>query len=87
MKEKDGIIRPGKSESETFDMNIEGFDVELQGLAGVASNLSMTNLRTPDLDSEFVELVKMSRRYLHLLIGKAIERHGGKIENAEIHSV
>lgn len=74
-----------KNETEKMDIKFEGFDVELSGLASVATSFALINSKADNLEPEIVDLIKMSRRYLKLAINKAIERHGGEIEDAKIY--
>ena len=87
IKETEGHVdKTKRDDTEKVDMKIDGFDVELGHLPTIAHGLAMIDLRKGrnSLEIEIINLIKLSRRYLKLTLMKAIERHGGENENAEL---
>lgn len=83
----DVIDEKERDDPEKLDMKIDGFDVELQGLPSITYSMAMIDLKITGLDPEIANLVKLSRRYLKLTLIKAIERHGGKTQDAELSTI
>ncbi len=70
-----------KNESENLEMEIKGFDVELQGLSHVAGEYAKFNTNDPQTPKEIVEITQLARKYLKYVFIKAIERYGEDITN------
>jgi len=65
------------------EIKIEGFNIELQSLPSIAAKFALFD-STQDFfsqNTECVEIINKSRKYLNLLLDKALERLVEKTED------